>query len=79
MSSGWNCFVALVIADITVLACTRFGLTDWIPWIVGLVVFVIFVILLSVNMIIRRRCKAEQRKAEEQTQAPAATAEGKEE
>ena len=62
MSTGWNFFFALLLANIGGAAAIWLGLEGKAPWIVGLIVFVLFVVLFTINSMIRRRRKAKEAK-----------------
>ena len=67
MSTGWNFFFALLIADIAGAAAMWFGLEGKAPWIVGAVVFVLFALLFSLSSLKHRR---KNKKNVEETPAP---------
>lgn len=64
MSTGWNFFYALLIADWGVIVSQWLGLEGKTPWLIGLAVFVVFVVLFSINSMIRRRRKAREAEME---------------
>lgn len=64
MSTGWNFFFALLIADVAGAVSLWLGLNGKTPWVVGAVVFVVFAILFSINSLIGKRRKAHQAEME---------------
>lgn len=59
MSTGWNFFFALLIADMAGAIAVWLGLTGKTPWIMGAIVFVLFVVMFTINSMIRKKRKSE--------------------